>query len=106
MGMNNVDEKENWGTIIIGAGQAGLAAGYYLQRESADFVIIDVAKNVGDSWRQRWDSLRLFTPSQYDGLPGFPLPASRNTLPSKDYMADYFQKYAVKFNLPVRMGRR
>lgn len=104
--MNNVYEKVKWGTIIIGAGQAGLAAGYYLLKDDADFVIIDAAKDIGDSWRQRWDSLLLFTPSQYDGLPGFTLPVSRNTIPNKDYMADYFQKYAEKFKLPVRMDEK
>ena len=77
----NVNEKKNWGTIIIGAGQAGLAAGYHLLKAREDFIIIDTAENIGDSWRKRWDSLRLFTPSQYDGLPGFPFPTSRNTMP-------------------------
>jgi len=106
MEMNNVNEKVTRSIIIIGAGQAGLAAGYHLLKASEDFVIIDAAKNVGDSWRQRWDSLCLFTPSQYDGLPGFPFPASRGTFPSKDDLADYLEKYALKFNLPVRMGEK
>jgi putative flavoprotein involved in K+ transport len=102
----NDNEKVKWGTIIIGAGQAGLAAGYHLLKASEDFLIIDAAKNIGDSWRKRWDSLRLFTPSQYDGLPGFSFPAPRNTMPSKDEMADYLEKYAEKFKLPVRMGEK
>jgi putative flavoprotein involved in K+ transport len=80
----NVNEKVNWGIIIIGAGQAGLAAGYHLSNAGKDFVIIDAVKRIGDSWRQRWDSLRLFTPSQYDGLPGLPFPKARGTMPSKD----------------------
>ncbi len=96
-------EKKKWGTIIIGSGQAGLAAGYYLSKLNEDFIIIDAAKKVGDSWRQRWDSLSLFTPSQYDGLPGFPYPSQRGTLPSKDQMADYLAEYAKRFNLPIRM---
>lgn len=100
----NVNGKVKWGTIIIGAGQAGLAAGYHLLKSGEDFLILDAAKNIGDSWRKRWDSLRLFTPSQYDGLPGFSFPAPRNTMPSKDEMADYLEKYAEKFKLPVRMG--
>lgn len=100
----NVNEQENWGTIIIGAGQAGLAAGYHLLKAREDFIIIDTAENIGDSWRKRWDSLRLFTPSQYDGLPGFPFPASRNTMPKKDEVADYLVKYVEKFKLPVHMG--
>ncbi len=99
----SVNEKANWGTIIIGAGQAGLAAGYHLLKADEDFVIIDAVKKVGDSWRKRWDSLRLFTPSQYDSLPGYSFPKSRGTMPSKDEMADYLEKYAGKFNLPVRL---
>jgi putative flavoprotein involved in K+ transport len=99
----NIDRR-HWGTIIIGAGQAGLATGYYLQKSGENFLIIDMAGKIGDSWRKRWDSLRLFTPAQYDGLPGLPFPASRNTYPSKDKMAGYLAEYADKFNLPVRMG--
>jgi putative flavoprotein involved in K+ transport len=64
--MVNINEQVNWGTIIIGAGQAGLATGYHLLKTSEDFVIIDAAKNIGDSWRKRWDSLHLFTPSQFN----------------------------------------
>ena len=91
MKTTNVNGKSSWNTIIIGAGQAGLAAGYHLLKAREDFIIIDAAENIGDSWRKRWDSLRLFTPSQYDGLPGFPFPASRNTMPKKDEVADYFE---------------
>ena len=99
-------QKDRWKTIIIGAGQAGMAAGYYLQKTGEDFLIIDSAKRVGDSWRQRWDTLRLFTPSQYDGLPGFPFPAPRDTFPSKDEIADYLEKYATRFNLPVQLNEK
>ena len=102
----NANEKNYWGTIIVGAGQAGLAAGYHLLKSNEDFVIIDANTRVGDSWRKRWDSLRLFTPSQVDGLPGFPFPASKGTMPSKDEMADYLESYSDKFNLPVRLGQR
>jgi putative flavoprotein involved in K+ transport len=93
-------------TIIIGAGQAGLAAGYYLRKKGEDFLIIDMAKKVGDSWRQRWDTLCLFTPSQYDGLPGFPFPAPRDTFPSANEMADYLDAYAAKFNLRVQLNEK
>jgi putative flavoprotein involved in K+ transport len=102
----NVNEKANWGTIIIGAGQAGLATGYHLLKAGEDFVIIDAAENIGDSWRKRWDSLRLFTPSQYDGLPGFSFPAARDIMPSKTEIADYLEKYSEKFNLPVRLEEK
>lgn len=102
----NANEKNNWGTIIVGAGQAGLAAGYHLSKTNEDFIIIDSNSRVGDSWRKRWDSLRLFTPSQYDGLPGFPFPASRDTMPSKDEMANYLENYADKFKLPIRLEEK
>jgi putative flavoprotein involved in K+ transport len=106
MNTESVSEKVNCGTIIIGAGQAGLAAGYYLRKAGDDFVIIDTVKDVGDSWRKRWDSLRLFTPSQYDHLPELPFPAKKGTMPSKDEMADYLKKYAEKFKLPLRLDEK
>ena len=72
--MDNNGAKQQWGTIVIGGGQAGLACGYQLAKLGEDFVIIDQEARVGDAWRKRWDSLQLFTPSQYDGLPGMPFP--------------------------------
>jgi putative flavoprotein involved in K+ transport len=99
----NVGEKAKWKIIIIGSGQAGLATGYHLLKAKEDFLIIDAVERVGDSWRKRWDSLRLFTPSQYDGLPGYSFPKSRGTMPTKDEMADYLEKYAERFNLPVKL---
>ncbi len=101
-----VNGKSNWHTIIIGAGQAGLAAGYFLSGQKDNFIIIDSAENIGDSWRKRWDSLHLFTPAQYDGLPGFPFPLPKGSFPSKDDMAEYLVNYSTKFNLPVRTGIR
>jgi cation diffusion facilitator CzcD-associated flavoprotein CzcO len=62
-------------TVVIGAGQAGLATGYHLARRGREFVILDANQRIGDAWRTRWDSLRLFTPARYDGLPGWPFPA-------------------------------
>jgi putative flavoprotein involved in K+ transport len=91
-------------TVIIGAGQAGLSVGYHLARRGAPFVILEANQRVGDTWRRRWDSLRLFTPARFDGLDGFPFPASRNAFPSKDDMADYLEAYAERFALPVRTG--
>jgi putative flavoprotein involved in K+ transport len=103
MKATDINERVNWGIIIIGAGQAGLAAGYHLLMAGEDFVIIDSVKRIGDSWRKRWDSLTLFTPSQFDGLPGLSFPKARGTMPSKDEMADYLDEYAEKFNLPIRL---
>lgn len=97
-------EKKDWGTIVIGAGQSGLATGYYLSKLNEDFLIVDSSEAVGAAWRNRWDSLSLFTPSQYDGLPGLPYPATRNTFPTKDEMADYLTAYSEKFKLPVQLN--
>jgi len=90
--------------VVIGAGQAGLAAGYLLHRNSVPFVILDGAMRVGDSWRQRWDSLRLFTPARYSALPGLAFPAPPESYPGKDEIADYLESYAAKFDLPVRLS--
>lgn len=93
-------------TIIVGGGQAGLALGYFLARQGRDFAILDAHQRVGDAWRQRWDSLRVFTPAKYDGLPGLPFPGDRLSFPTKDEVADYLEGYAGRFNLPVQLGVR
>jgi len=92
--------------IVIGGGQSGLSAGYHLKRRGLSFVILDGADRVGDAWRQRWDSLRLFTPARFDGLDGMPFPAPANYFPTKDEMADYLEAYAEHFALPVESGVR
>lgn len=97
---------ERLDVIVIGAGQAGLAVGYYLKRSGLRFVILDGNARVGDSWRQRWDSLRLFTPARYDSLVGMPFPAPGDYFPTKDEMGDYLESYAAHFDLPVRMQTR
>jgi putative flavoprotein involved in K+ transport len=97
---------ERYDVIVIGAGQAGLAAGYFLARHDIDFLIVDAGKRVGDSWRQRWDSLRLFTPAKYSALPGLPFSGDPYHLPVRDEVADYLEWYASVFDLPVRTGVR
>jgi putative flavoprotein involved in K+ transport len=97
-------ERARFDAIVVGGGQAGLAAGYYLARQGRDFVILDAHARVGDSWRRRWDSLRLFTPARYDGLPDMPFPAAPDALPTKDQMADYLEAYAARHHLPVRLS--
>jgi putative flavoprotein involved in K+ transport len=92
--------------VVIGAGQAGLAVGYYLARQRCDFVIVDAGDRVGQSWDTRWDSLRLFTPAHFTRLPGLRFPGPRRYLPSKDDMADYLRSYAARFALPVRLRWR
>jgi putative flavoprotein involved in K+ transport len=91
-------------TVIIGGGQGGLAAAYHLKRRGRSVVILDENERVGDSWRKRWDSLRLFTPAKYDGLPGWRFPARRWSFPTKDEMGDYLEAYAARFELDVRTG--
>lgn len=93
-------------TVVIGGGQAGLSTGYYLQQQGHNFVILDAGERIGDTWRNRWDSLRLFTPARYDGLVGMPFPAPPQTFPTKNEMADYLEAYAAYFELPVRTGVR
>jgi putative flavoprotein involved in K+ transport len=93
-------------TIVVGGGQSGLAVGYHLARRGLPFLILDAHHRIGDAWRTGWDSLRLFTPAGYDGLPGMPFPAPRTTYPTKDEMADYLEDYAKRFELPVRTGVR
>jgi putative flavoprotein involved in K+ transport len=90
--------------VIIGGGQAGLATGYYLKKRGRKFVILDANERIGDAWRKRWDSLRLFTPARYDGLQGWRFPAAAVSFPTKDEMADYLEAYAARFELPVRTG--
>jgi putative flavoprotein involved in K+ transport len=94
-------KKESFRTIIIGGGQSGLAVGHFLALKNEDFIILDKNSRSGDAWRCRWDSLRLFTPSQFDSLPDMPFAKSKNYFPTKDEIADYIEEYARKFNLPV-----
>lgn len=93
-------------TVIIGGGQAGLSVGYHLARHRRPFVIVDANERVGDSWRNRWDSLVLFTPARADGLDGARHPGPGDAFITKDQMADYLESYARRFDLPVRNGVR
>jgi putative flavoprotein involved in K+ transport len=96
----------SYDTIVIGGSQAGLTTGYFLKQQGIDFVILDAGERVGDAWRQRWDSLRLFTPARFSELPGMRFPGPRHAYPTKDEMADYLEAYAARFELPVRTGAR
>ncbi|HKB93006.1 MAG TPA: FAD-dependent oxidoreductase [Gaiellaceae bacterium] len=93
---------ERFETVIIGGGQAGLATAYHLKKQGRPFVVLDAEERIGDAWRKRWDSLRLFTPAKYDGLPGMRFPGPRWSFPTKDEMGDYLEAYAERFELPVR----
>jgi putative flavoprotein involved in K+ transport len=95
---------ERYDTVIVGGGQAGLATGYHLAKRGRPFVILDASERVGDPWRKRWDSLKLYSPASYDGLPGLPFPARRASFPTTREMADYLETYAAHFELPLRSG--
>jgi putative flavoprotein involved in K+ transport len=104
--MIHMRQSERVQTVIIGGGQAGLSVGYHLAQRGRPFVILEANERVGDTWRRRWDSLRLFTPARFDGIPGMPFPGRPNAFPTKDEMADYLESYVASFRLPVRTGVR
>lgn len=93
-------------TVVIGAGQAGLAVGYHLAQQGRDFTILDAAAEPAAAWRERWDSLTLFTPARYDSLPGLPFPGDPAHYPTRDEVVDYLVTYVERFGLPVELGRR
>lgn len=102
--MNMTQGSERFETVIVGGGQAGLAVGYHLTKRGHSCVILNANERIGDSWRKRWPSLRLYSPARADGLPGMPFPAPPNSYPSGYEMADYLEAYAQRFALPVRNG--
>jgi putative flavoprotein involved in K+ transport len=102
--MSTKRDSELYDTVVIGGGQAGLTAGFYLAKQHRSFVILDANERIGDAWRKRWDSLRLFTPACFSRLPGLPLQAPAWSFPTKDELADYLESYAERFELPVRTG--
>jgi putative flavoprotein involved in K+ transport len=104
--MDGIQGTERVETLIVGGGQAGLATAYHLAKRGRPALVLDAFDRVGDAWRTRWDSLRLFTPARYDGLPGWRFPAPGWSFPTKDEMADYLEAYAERFQLAVRTGVR
>jgi putative flavoprotein involved in K+ transport len=90
--------------LIIGAAQAGLAMGYALKNSNLRFKLVESHKRIGDSWRNRYDSLVLFTPRSLSSLPGFALDGDPYKYANKDEFADYLERYACRFNLPVRLN--
>jgi putative flavoprotein involved in K+ transport len=92
--------------VVVGGSQAGLAMAWHLAQQGLRFVVLEAAPELGHVWRSRWDSLKLFTPAQYDALPGLAFPAPADTYPTKDPVADYLQAYAVAFDLPVRLNAK
>jgi putative flavoprotein involved in K+ transport len=104
--MTEMLETEQFDTVIVGGGQAGLAVGYHLTRQAHSCVILDANDRVGDSWRKRWPSLRLYSPAVADALPGLRFPAPPYSFPSGTDMAEYLDAYARRFALPVQTGVR
>jgi putative flavoprotein involved in K+ transport len=102
--MSAVTERHD--VVVVGGGQAGLATSHHLTRTGIDHVVLDAGARVGDAWRDRWDSLRLFTPAGIDGLPGMPFPLPAASLPNKDQMADYLAEYAAQKHAPIEHGMR
>ncbi len=92
--------------IVVGGGQAGMAAGYYLSRAGIGLLILDAGSRAGEAWRQRWDTLELFTPARYSSLPGMRFPGSPGHYPGKDEVAGYLHAYARAFALPVHYNTR
>jgi putative flavoprotein involved in K+ transport len=91
-------------TVIVGGGQAGLATAYHLAEKGRECVVLDANERIGDSWRKRWPSLRLYSPARYDALPGMRFPAARHSFPTGHEMADYLAAYAQRFQLRIRSG--
>src|SRR2546423_6964486 len=89
---------------VIGAGQAGLAIGYFLAKQGRRFVILDGADSIGAAWHSRWDSLTLFTPRRYDSLPGLAFPGDPSGYPARDEVIAYLNQYATAFDLPIHLN--
>ena len=96
--------QADWEVAVIGAGQAGLAMGYFLRHQGRRFVILDRADSVGSAWRERWESLTLFTPRRYSGLPGVPFPGDPDGYPTRDEVIAYLERYAETFDLPIELS--
>jgi putative flavoprotein involved in K+ transport len=92
--------------LVIGAGQAGLAAGYHLRRAGLSFAILEAGEEPGGSWPGYYESLTLFSPSRYSGLPGMPFPGPPDRYPTRDEVTAYLRRYAEVFGLPVSTGER
>ena len=101
-----MNAREHTGTLVIGGGQAGLAVGHELAKRQRPFLILDANPRTGDSWRNRWDSLSLFTPNWANSLPGLRIPGENWDFPTKDEVADYLESYARHFDLPIRHNTR
>ena len=98
------ERAASYDVVVVGAGQAGLAIGYYLARRGHNFLILERADDVASAWRERWDSLTLFTPRAYNSLPGLDFPGESDGYPGRDEVVDYLRSYAARFDLPIALG--
>jgi putative flavoprotein involved in K+ transport len=98
------EAHERFDVMIIGGGQAGLAAGYFLAEQGRRFAILEAGPSVGTAWRERWDSLTLFTPRRYSGLPGLPFPGDPDGYPTRDEVIQYLERFAETFELPIKLN--
>jgi putative flavoprotein involved in K+ transport len=98
----DISTSESLDVAVIGAGQSGLAMAWHLSQIGLRFMVLEAGPNIGQVWRDRWDSLKLFTPAQYDALPGMPFPAPADTYPGKDEVAEYLEGYAGALDLPIK----
>ena len=97
------EPTSSYEVVVVGAGQAGLAIGYFLRRQGRRFVILDRADQIGPAWRERWDSLTLFTPRRYSGLPALAFPGDPDGYPTRDEVIAYLERYADTFDLPIEL---
>jgi putative flavoprotein involved in K+ transport len=103
MSSNSTNHRD---VVVVGGGQAGLALGYFLAQQGTDFTILEAAGQPAAAWRERWDSLKLFTSARYDSLPGMEFPGDPDRYPTRDEVADYLTDYARELNLPVELNSR
>ena len=97
------EPASSYGVVVVGAGQAGLAMGYFLGRQGRRFAILERAGQIARAWHERWDSLTLFTPRRYSGLPGLPFPGDPDGYPTRDEVITYLDRYAETFELPIEL---
>src|SRR5918912_2835808 len=100
---SNNGSREHYEVVVVGGGQAGLAIGYFLAREGCRFVVLERGAEIAPAWRERWDSLALFTPRRYSALPGLPFAGDPDGYPTRDEVIAYLERYADTFELPVAL---
>jgi putative flavoprotein involved in K+ transport len=94
------ESESSFDVVVVGAGQAGLAMGYFLKQQGRHFLIVEAA-SIASAWRERWESLTLFTPRRYSSLPGLPFPGDPDGYPTRDEVVAYLEEYATRFELPI-----